>query len=114
MLPPLANEGAVEPLISRGDEASPLGGWQSRHYGRRSPAVAVSWTVRARTPLRFISIFCPPDTAHSLAANGAGLVLSRPGVSVQIALGPCGASPIIMSAGIKDGGAGLRTFSFTA
>jgi len=39
--------------------AQPVRGWVSQDYGQRRPAPSVVWSVRARLPLRVVTLLLP-------------------------------------------------------
>jgi len=75
---------AVEAQVAASD---PAAGWISPDYGQRLPAPIVIWSVRARLPLRIVTLLVPLRGTDQ-AAPAVSLVPGPDGAPAGIILGP--------------------------
>jgi hypothetical protein len=72
--------------LRAGDEE--LLGWESPTYGERCPAISLLYRVRARLPVRIVTVILAGETLQ-LRQGGGDLLLSRGATQIyQVSLSP--------------------------
>jgi asparagine synthase (glutamine-hydrolysing) len=86
--------------IERALEGMPAWGWESLHYGERTPALSLILEVSTKPPARFVTVFSPTPVRGAISPSGHLGAITWPGGGQDLSpTGPWSLATFPVSAG---------------